>query len=57
MKKIPKASYKTAEELRDEIQKRETALHLLDEGELKQKLTVQLAQLRVYAEMKQWVAQ
>ena len=55
MKKIPKATYKTAEELQDEIAKRE--IRLLDDGEVKQRLTVQLAQLRVYAEMKQWVAQ
>jgi hypothetical protein len=56
MKKIPKAIYKTAQELRDEIEKRETAIRLLDDGELKQKLRVQLAQLRTYAEMKSWVA-
>jgi hypothetical protein len=56
MKKIPKATYKTVEELQDEIQKRETAIKLLDDGEVKQRLIAQLAQLRVYAEMKQWVA-
>jgi hypothetical protein len=36
--------------LRDEIEKRETAIRLLDDGELKQKLRVQLAQLRTNAE-------
>ena len=56
MKKIPKAMYKTSEQLQDEIQKRETAIGLLDDGEVKQKLKVELAQLRTYAEMKQWVA-
>ena len=56
MKKIPKATYQTPEELQDEIKKRETAIGLLEEGELKQKLRVQLAQLQTYAEMKQWVS-
>lgn len=56
MKKIPKATYQTPEELQDEIKKRVTAIDLLDEGELKQKLRVQLAQLQTYAEMKQWVS-
>jgi hypothetical protein len=55
VKKIPKATYRTPEELREEILKRETALKLLDDGEVKQRLSVQLAQLRVYAEIKQWV--
>jgi hypothetical protein len=56
MKKLPKATYKTAEELQDEIRKREVAIDLLDEGEVKQKLRVQLAQLRTYADMKRWVS-
>ena len=56
MKIIPKATYKTAAELNDEIKKREVAINLLEEGEVKQKLRVQLAQLRTYAEIKQWVS-
>jgi hypothetical protein len=56
VKKIPKATYKTQEELQDEIRKREIALDLLDEGEVKQTLRIQLAQLRTYAEVKQWAA-
>ena len=56
MKKIPKATYRTPEELQDEIKKREIAIGLLEEGEVKQKLRVQLARLQTYAEMKQWVS-
>jgi hypothetical protein len=54
MRKIPKAIYKTAKELQDEVEKRQTAISLLPDGEVKQQLVIQLAQLRVYAEMKQW---
>jgi hypothetical protein len=50
VKKIPKAIDKTADELQDEIRKREIAIDLLDEGEVKQRLRVRLAQLRSTAE-------
>ena len=53
MKKIPKAVYKSAEELRIEIERREAALELLPEGEVRRTLEMQL---RSYAEMKQVLA-
>jgi hypothetical protein len=55
MKKIPRVTYKTAEELQKEIDRRLVALDLLKEGEVKQKMRVQLAQLRAYADVKRWL--
>jgi hypothetical protein len=52
MKKIPKVTYKTPAELQEEIDRRETALQLLSDGQIRDKVKAEVVRLRSYAEMK-----
>jgi hypothetical protein len=56
MKKIPRATYKSPEEIEEEIERRQIALDLLPDGEVKSKVRAEIAQLRSYAEMKRLFA-
>jgi len=56
MKKIPKATYQTAEELDERIKAREADAANLPSGEARQSILKEVAQLRAYAGVKRWLA-
>jgi hypothetical protein len=56
MKKIPRVSYQTAEELEQRIEEREADAALLPPGATRQSVLKEVAQLRVYATMKRWAS-
>jgi len=56
MKKIPKATYQTAEELDERIKAREADAASLPSGEARQSILKEVAQLRAYAGVKRWLA-
>ena len=55
MKKIPKATYQTAEELDARIKAREADAAGLPSGEARQSILKEIAQLRAYADVKRWL--
>lgn len=55
MKKIPKASYKTPQELEERIRDRELEAALLPPGNARQSVLIEIAQLRAYADVKRWI--
>lgn len=55
MKRIPKAIYMTSSELEERIRQREADAALHPEGELRQTILKEVAQLRWYADAKRWV--
>ena len=55
MKKIPKATYQTPQELEERIREREFEAALLPPGTARQSVLIEVAQLRAYASMKRWV--
>jgi hypothetical protein len=56
MKKIPKATYQTAEELDARIKARQADAESLPSGEARQSVLKEIAQLRAYADVKRWLA-
>ena len=56
MKKIPKATYQTADELELRIKEREADAALLPPGANRQSVLKEIAQLRMYANVKRWAA-
>ena len=56
MKKIPKATYQTAEELDSRIKAREADAAGPPSGEARQSILKEIAQLRAYADVKRWLA-
>lgn len=56
MKKIPKPTYLTAEEIEQLISEREDDARMLPPGEVRQSVLKEVAQLRVYAAAKRWLA-
>lgn len=52
MKKIPKATYQTAEEIEAQIRAREADAAGLPAGEPRQSVLKEIAQLRAYADVK-----
>lgn len=52
MKALREAIYKTPAEIDAAIERMETALELLPVGKVRQKLLIEIAHLRSYAEMK-----
>ena len=57
MKKIPKVTYQTVEELKLRIKAREADAASLPAGEPRQSVLKEIAQLRAYASVKQWVSE
>ena len=55
MKKIPKATYQTPQELEERIREREFEAALLPPGTARQSVLIEVAQLRAYASMKRWL--
>lgn len=55
MKKLPKAVYETPALLAERIRRREADAMQLPPGIARQSVLVEVAQLRVYAEMKRWL--
>jgi hypothetical protein len=56
MKKIPKATYQTAEQLDVRIKTREADAATLPPGEARQSILKEVAQLRAYADIKRWMS-
>ena len=56
MKRIPKATYQTAEELELRIKAREADAARLPAGEPRQSILKEIAQLRAYADIKRWLS-
>ena len=56
MKKIPRATYQTAEELEQRIKAREADAARLPAGEPRQSVLKEIARLRAYADIKRWIA-
>ena len=56
MRKIPPARYRSAEEIEREIRQKQSMADALPGGDSKQKLLIEVAQLKSYAEAKRWVA-
>jgi hypothetical protein len=56
MKTIPKDLYQTADELDQRIQQRWTDAALLPPGLTRQSVLKEIAQLRMYANVKRWAA-
>jgi hypothetical protein len=57
MKRIPKAIYRTADEIEAQIKRRETdALFLEPDTDQHRAIMQEIAQLRVYWETKRWLA-
>jgi hypothetical protein len=57
MKKIPKVTYQTVEELELRIKAREADAASLPAGEPRQSLLKEIARLRAYASVKQWLSE
>ena len=57
MKKIPKATYRTVEELQMRIKAREADAANLPPGEPRQSILKEVSQLRAYASVKQWLSE
>ena len=57
MKRIPKVTYQTVEELELRIKAREAHAASLPAGEPRQSVLKEIAQLRTYASVKQWVSE
>jgi hypothetical protein len=55
MKRIPKAIYRTAEEIDLSIVERQNEVANLPPGELRQSILKEIAQLRMYADAKRWI--
>jgi len=55
MKRIPKVSYETAEELEARIRSREEEAAKITPGAAKQSILKEIAHLRAYAEAKRWM--
>ena len=56
MKKIPKATYETPEQLAERIRDREREAALLPPGGARQSVLIEIAKLRAYADVKRWLA-
>src|SRR5262249_33179661 len=54
MRKVPKAVYQTADEIDARIKNRQADAERLPQGEQRQSILKEVAQLRVYAEAKRW---
>ena len=54
MKKIPKANYRSADEIEAIIRKREAEAAAMEPGSARQSVLIEIAQLRAYASMKRW---
>jgi hypothetical protein len=52
MKRIPKATYQTPEQIAERIKHRELEAALLPPGEARQSVLIEVAKLRVYADIK-----
>jgi len=57
MKKIPKVTYQTVEQLELRIKAREADAARLPAGEARQSVLKEIAQLRAYAGVKQWLSE
>lgn len=55
MKKIPKASYQTADEIDARIRERQAKAHQLADSDARQAVLKEIVQLRMYAGAKRWV--
>ena len=55
MKKVPKPVYETPARLAERIRRREVEAAQLPPGIARQSGLVEIAQLRVYAEVKRWI--
>lgn len=56
MKKIPKVTYETPEQLAERIRDREREAALLPPGAARQSVLIEIAKLRAYADVKRWLA-
>lgn len=56
MRKIPKAIYLSAEEIEEVLKERLADSDTLPDGPERQELLKEIAQLRMYAEAKRWIA-
>jgi hypothetical protein len=55
MKRIPKAIYMTSSELDERIRQREADAAMQSDGETRQTILKEIAQLRWYADTKRWI--
>jgi hypothetical protein len=56
MKKIPKVTYQTPEQIAQRIKERELEASLLPPGAAKQSVLIEVAKLRAYADVKRWLS-
>ena len=56
MKRLPKAIYQTPDEIDARIKAREADAAAMPPGEARQSILREIAQLRVYADAKRWIA-
>jgi hypothetical protein len=54
MRKTPKTTYQTAEQIDARIRNREQDAASVPQGEMRQSILKEIAQLRMYAEAKRW---
>jgi hypothetical protein len=55
MKRIPKTTYQTADEIDLSIVERQHEVAKLPPGERRQSILKEIAQLRIYADAKRWI--
>jgi hypothetical protein len=56
MKKIPKATYETLEQLAKRIRLRELEAEQIPPGSARQSVLIEIAKLRAYADVKRWLS-
>lgn len=54
MRKIPKTTYQTADQIDARIRNREQDAARAPQGDMRQSILKEIAQLRMYAEAKRW---
>jgi hypothetical protein len=56
MKRVPKATYQTPDQIAARIKDRELEAALLPPGDTRQSVLIEVAKLRAYADVKRWLA-
>jgi hypothetical protein len=56
MKRVPKATHQTPDQIAARIKDRELEAALLPPGDTRQSVLIEVAKLRAYADVKRWLA-
>ena len=56
MKKIPAARYQSPNEVERQIKEKQSMADALPPGDTKQRLLIEIARLRTYADIKRWAS-